>query len=370
MVIFAVHSRQGLGTMVSRQRFVYAISAAIIFFASDTIWYGMDQGVFTNNLLASIVLKSIYFLSATVSGYLWFIYLETAAGAAFVKDRRLIFRASIFVWIHVILALINAWNGMFFYFDDAMKYYRGNFFWLQYVFIYIYLIAACVHALVLAFKPENYIERDLYIVLASFPMLPIFCGIMQWFYWRMPFNCVGITLSAIIVYLNAMIQQISLEPLTQLNNRKQFMKSLEQLMKTHGTDGEVYLFMLDMNRFKVINDTYGHMEGDKALLLVSDALKRAVGGLKKRATLARFGGDEFVIVACLDSDAEADKLKEEILKEIEFQNTKVLKNYVLSLSIGYANNTGKSDGIRELISAADEALYVEKEKAHAAEKKN
>ena len=71
-------------------------------------------------------------------------------------------------------------------------------------------------------------------------------------------------------------------------------------MKEHEEDGKLYLFMIDMNRFKRINDTFGHVEGDKAILMTADALREACSELHRKIVIARYGGDEFALVAELE----------------------------------------------------------------------
>ena len=125
--------------------------------------------------------------------------------------------------------------------------------------------------------------------------------------------------------------------------------------------------MIDMNRFKRINDTFGHVEGDKAILMTADALREACSEMHRKVVLSRYGGDEFAIIAELEKEEEAEELKEKIFSQIEDQNTRILLSYRLSLSIGSARYTPEYGGIRSFIAAADKELYIEKEKAHAAE---
>ena len=87
---------------------------------------------------------------------------------------------------------------------------------------------------------------------------------------------------------------ISVDDLTHLNNRGQINRYLEQLR--YSEDSKVYIMMLDINRFKGINDTYGHAEGDRALIIASEVLRRTCEQIKSQVFLGRYGGDEFTIV--------------------------------------------------------------------------
>ena len=115
--------------------------------------------------------------------------------------------------------------------------------------------------------------------------------------------------------------------------------------------------MMDVDRFKVINDTYGHLEGDRALTTVSSVLKHACGPFKKRPYIARYGGDEFIIML-EGSENDLSALLESISAALAaFQSADA--PYPLSLSIGVAKyRAGMTP--KELIAQADADLYGHK----------
>ena len=365
LLTLVLHSRAGMGFTATRRRFFRAAVLLMIFYASDALWYAMDCAALPQVRSISMFLKSVYFVSASAAGYSWFVYMETLTGADFTRSRKSIFFSGALVWMHLILAVINWFTGFLFWEDDGLMYSRGPFFGLQYLVVYAYLATAGFHALYKA--NHNYIDRARYLVLAMFPIIPAISALLQLFYWRIPFNCMAFTLSVLIMYMNELGDQVSREPLTGLANRKYFMRALEEGMDAHENDGQLYLFMIDMNRFKRINDTFGHVEGDKAILMTAEALRDACSEMHRKIVLARYGGDEFAIVAELEKEEEAEDLKKKIFSQIEDQNTRILLSYRLSLSIGSACYTPEYRGIRSFIAAADKELYIEKEKAHAAE---
>ena len=88
--------------------------------------------------------------------------------------------------------------------------------------------------------------------------------------------------------------QVSVDKLTQVNNRQNLLSYLSYKINNH--EETVYLIMMDIDKFKTINDTYGHLAGDDALICVAKALKQACAQFKKRPFIARYGGDEFVVI--------------------------------------------------------------------------
>ena len=361
LLVCIFHSRVGLGIMTQQNYFVALLLVVAVFFASDTIWYAMNEGALPQVWSVSMVLKSCYFLSATLAGYTWFLYTVSLSESSFITNRKITFLLAIPVLVHVALCVINFQTPLLFAVDQtSFEYSRGPFFGLQYVIVYAYLGTASASAIRKAMQPESALDRMRYILIALFPVLPAISGVVQLFYWRFPFNCMAFTLSIIIVYLNELGRQISQEPLTQLANRKQFMRTLQQLMRDPDSIGRLRLFMIDVNRFKSINDTFGHIEGDQALIMVADAIRNAAKTLNRRALLARFGGDEFAIAACFDQARDVDAFIKTLHDEIEVCNANIKKDYRLSLSVGVAQLQGSHESMRSFINEADEALYREK----------
>ncbi|WP_051226346.1 GGDEF domain-containing protein [Butyrivibrio sp. MC2013] len=161
------------------------------------------------------------------------------------------------------------------------------------------------------------------------------------------------------MYLDCQNELISLDPLTRLNNRNEFYSYLWHRLSTP-LRGRVCLLMMDMNSFKAINDTFGHDEGDQALIRVASCLRKACGGVMGRPFIARFGGDEFIIVMETDSDEEVDRLCDCINMTLAVENHSSRSPYELSISIGWVRNEQGNRSVRSLIRRADSVLYVNK----------
>ncbi len=364
VLICAFHSRAGLGEMLLQRRFETSVFMLVIFFASDTLWYAMDTGALPQVWAWSMALKTVYFLSASFAGYLWFLYMGTLTEASYLKNRTTVILLLAPVVLHALLCLFNLNTGILFSIGDDFEYHRGPLFSIQYIVIYLYLLAAGAHAVYKAFLPDNYVERTRYIIIALFPVLPAISGILQLFYWRIPFNCVAFALGITIVYLNELGQQISTEPLTQLANRRQFMRSLEQNLRDVDPPSRVYLYMLDLDRLKSVNDTWGHAEGDDAIAHTAEILKRAVSTLHRKATLARYGGDEFAIVSVFEDPADAKRFKQTIRDEFDRENEQSDQGYRLSMSVGMQGSGPECNTVRSMLEAADADLYREKALVH------
>ena len=148
------------------------------------------------------------------------------------------------------------------------------------------------------------------------------------------------------------------DPLTKLPNRRSFNERLEVEFAAHrGADRCLAVLFLDLDRFKEINDLYGHLVGDDVLQRVAETIKSALG---PEHMIARLGGDEFaVIVPGLVSPAYASRSAEVILKAVG-DATDLPAGVAIETSIGIATFPNDATDRATLLSHADAALYEAK----------
>jgi diguanylate cyclase (GGDEF)-like protein len=131
-------------------------------------------------------------------------------------------------------------------------------------------------------------------------------------------------------------------------------------MRTHSP---LAVALLDIDHFKVVNDTHGHLTGDKVLRAVSDAL----GTVLRTYDLAgRFGGEEFVVLLPQTGEADARQIAERLRAHIGSLSVPVSDApdatcISVTVSIGLATLEGGRREVTELLAAADAALYYAKE---------
>ncbi len=152
------------------------------------------------------------------------------------------------------------------------------------------------------------------------------------------------------------------DPLTGLVNRRAFetkMKSLLEQLKKHPENNRHYLLYLDLDQFKVVNDTCGHDAGDELLRQLVVVLQQH---LRKTDLLARLGGDEFgVILESCNADIVfqiSNNLRQAVQ---DFRFGWQTKSFKVGVSIGIAAITGFEAKAAEILSAADAACYVAKQ---------
>ena len=225
----------------------------------------------------------------------------------------------------------------------------------------IYITAVIVYTSRRAHTEKNPFEKRRHLFVGLFPLLVIFGGVFQLLALpKTPIFCFCCTILMLIFYIQSMERQISIDPLTRLNNRGQLLHYLTQESGSHRDGRLTYVIMLDINDFKKINDTYGHAEGDRALVLVADALRKAVNSHGMSAFLGRYGGDEFIIILHPGSAEEIEPLVNEIRAQIEDACRAQGTPYVVSVGIGCDALKDGEDTLQECMRRADEKLYLDK----------
>lgn len=149
-----------------------------------------------------------------------------------------------------------------------------------------------------------------------------------------------------------------LDPLTGLANRLLLMDRFEVAMRhARRSRKQFAVLMLDLNKFKAINDTYGHSAGDKVLITVA---QRLVSIVRESDTVARLGGDEFVlIVESITERAQLEALGHKLVAVVS-QNLVLESGETVAVgaSVGYAWYPRDGDNLRDILDVADQAMYT------------
>jgi two-component system cell cycle response regulator len=150
------------------------------------------------------------------------------------------------------------------------------------------------------------------------------------------------------------------DDLTSLHNRRGFLASATQQLKLARRNAqEVLLFFCDFDNLKQINDSYGHGEGDRALVRTANALAKV---FRNSDILARLGGDEFAVLALEASSQYQQIILNRLKKSLEKSQASETR-YKLSLSIGVARFDPRCPvSLEELMVQADQAMYEQKER--------
>ncbi|WON72758.1 EAL domain-containing protein [Nitrosospira sp. Is2] len=158
-----------------------------------------------------------------------------------------------------------------------------------------------------------------------------------------------------------MTHQASHDALTGLINRREFERRLDHALVTAKVDAKQHtLLYLDLDQFKIVNDTCGHMAGDELLRQLTSVLQAKV---RRNDTLARLGGDEFGVLLESCTTVPAVNVAEMLLKTVhEFRFVCKEKVFQLGLSIGLVTFSDGKETLADILRMADAACYLAKDK--------
>jgi diguanylate cyclase (GGDEF)-like protein len=149
------------------------------------------------------------------------------------------------------------------------------------------------------------------------------------------------------------------DELTGLYNRRGFFTLAEQELKlAKRLRKSIFLFYVDIDNLKDINDKFGHLEGDMMILETANILRRT---FRQSDTLARIGGDEFVIVLNGAKASDAEIVSVRLQGNLDETNGTLKRGYQLSMSIGVSfYDPDNPRSIDELLTEADKSMYEQK----------
>ena len=163
---------------------------------------------------------------------------------------------------------------------------------------------------------------------------------------------------------NAQLLSLSItDPLTGLLNRRQYEASLQQEVARAHRYGPMSVLLLDVNRFKAVNDTYGHQTGDEVLKAVGSVLRACC---RSTDICARLGGDEFGIILPHSDRTAAAVVRKRIMRGMGGLTVPVGQQIVkVSVSVGIGTLPGDADDATALMAVADADMYRVKESSRA-----
>lgn len=311
-----------------RQRlFLLLLLFTITSLCADTISLLVDgaqgQGMRTLNVISA----EVYYLLCPIPCLLWTLYASYQIHNDERRIKKLLLPLLIPVLINSVLAVMSLFNDIFFTIGSDNIRQRGPALSVAYIICYFYL----VFAFVLIVRAKNKLDRRVYYSLLVFPVLPFIGGIVKFLGYGVTVIWPSVALSLLMIFLNIQNNQIFTDYLTGLFNRKQLAVYLDERIRRSSSKRPIAGIMLDIDNLKAINDTYGHQEGDRAIVYTAQILKKSVN---QDAFVARFAGDEFIMI-CKAGEEQLQKTVQSILDNVDDFNQKNLTPYKLEFSMGY-----------------------------------
>lgn len=306
----------------------------------------------TTNRMYLMIIRNINFAITPSIAYFWMLYTITEVE----KIRKLSMKhylLSIPFFIHVLFGPINYFTGYSFWLDEFNFYNRGDYFIYFSIASYFYLF----YATIIVIKNKNNILKDEFIPMLSFGFPSLVGTLLQVFHYGLNTMWTATAISILVAFINVQDNSIRKDYLTGLLNRRTLDFKLSELdeVKKERVIGGV---MIDIDDFKIINDTYGHLYGDEALQHVSSIL---IKSFRKTDYIFRYAGDEFMVILELQHEDELKLVTARLNKNLELFNEHSNLPFEIKLSVGSdILKLNKDSDVKSFISEIDSKMYEDK----------
>ena len=362
-LILLYHNAHNLDRQEKQIKFDKSLIAFILYFTADCFWAAIAGGVIPKaRPIVLLVLLSLYVFMTAIS-YTWLEYVMAVEQLPN-RNRPLNRFAVLFPFLVSTGALIvNYLLAPQMLINDQLDSTSVYSIYLLATPV-IYLIAILFYTLKRACEEHNPVQKRKHLFIGLFPLTTVAGGVVQEvFFPYIPIYCYVDALLLLIFYIQSIEARVSIDPLTKLNNRGQLMRYISQKSNVYQEDRLTVAVMMDINNFKIINDTFGHAEGDHALVIVADALKKVIGQYNMPSFLGRYGGDEFILIIHPEIGSDVDELIRDFRDRVAGEISKHQVQYTLAISAGYAQLDLGNESIQDCIERSDAMLYEDKKRS-------
>lgn len=329
---------------------------ATISFSLFALISGIFNGTSYNfSQIILIISHSLYFFSESLIGYFYTNYILKRINLQ--EKRKYKFILYIPLILSIFFLIINFFQKILFTISIDNLYSPSKYLYLYNLINIVYVLIIITNLISYYFYNKNSKSEIKSLIL--FTLLPVVSAGIQNYNYGIILGQVGFTLSELLIYFNNQKKEANYDELTGVYNRRAFNKRAN---KIYYSNKLMFLMLMDADDFKIINDKYGHLEGDKALIQIAYILNRAINNTHKNYSLARYGGDEFVIVGNIQNKDEVAQLINQIEEEEKKYNKETNNKYNIKLSIGYALQNDNHTSVEDLIKEADALMYAKKRK--------
>lgn len=367
LVILLSKHQSASGKSESQIAYGRSLFVQIIYCVTGILRILVDVEIIQKSYLSQYLVTALSF--ACYSGICWllFVYIECSQNAKYLENIYGKIISAIPLLFNILMLLLGPFTGLFIEMHDS--HLTGHLLFSLMIFINLfYPIAAVIFSFLRVNNMGKY-ERKNLSVLSIYPAFLFICGLLKIVNWKIPFLCYALLISDIFVYINYADSLVSVDPLTKISNRNGLIRVLSGRLRG-GLDNpdelkkleRLYLFAVDVEDLTSINSSYGRSEGDRALVVVANALKK-FRDQEHPCYISRYYGDEFMLIGNIKDDEELELFIEHIKNYVNNETVSFRLKYKIRVAVGYAKyeNYTKTETLTGLIEETERALNDYKE---------
>lgn len=328
-------------TLTRKKKTLFHLLFSAIAISAFCEWMGVYlQGSGSSTRILHILVKAVELSVAPFIGVLIASVIEE-------KRKRLVW---IILGVHAVVEWISGIGGFIYYVDTDSRYGHGEFYWI-YILAYLFAILYAIFVIIRNIRKYQYGGILYFLLVAAFMIGGI---IIQSIDSELKVDYVVMSLSATMLYIFTleMIQQT--DEISELINRRGYENYISHL------DERSVVIFFDMDKFKDVNDRYGHDVGDMCIGKTGRAIKKIYSHYGK---CFRFGGDEFCVVLTKNIEG-LERLNQNFLNEMEQKRQQETR--LPYISIGYSFFDPKQGNIEDVVKEADQEMYQYKQEHRTA----
>ena len=355
LVMMLLNTKKPMKASLFDEKIFYLMVTATIFQCiTETLSFYIDGRMVQGMREINYLLNSLLYVNCVLFAYEWTLYVDFKIFNDYDRLKRIYPYVAIPGILVAIGVIINFFYPVFFIIDASNTYIRTNLFILPYLITYGYLM----YGVITTYRNKNKVNKYFFMPVSLF-LVPVFIGsVIQYFCYGISLIWLGAAISLCTLHFSIQNEISYIDSLSGLYTRQYMNLYIKDQIKRIGYGYKLGGIMLDIDKFKVLNDKYGHLEGDNAISNVGKILLNSTSGMN--ALAFRYAGDEFIILMIVNNENEIVKAMKRIDDATEAFNDQNVKPYKLSFSMGFTVFKEDVDTFDDFLNRIDNEMYRNK----------
>jgi diguanylate cyclase (GGDEF)-like protein len=355
-MLFFIKRKSAAAVADGHRPFLRMAVLNIVILASDNIIYLFRGHGGTGMILLNQLACAVFFICHTLFCYEWVLYLSARLFPRNRTEKNLFLLIP--VMVNTVLAVSSPFTGWLFTLTEDNYYRRGSLILLSTAASAVYLIISTLAVVKEWRHSAKRRSNGEYLILLIFPFALMAANLIQFLCYGLSVVWIACALLMILLFIDLLNDQLSRDRMTGLYNRGYANEQLAWEDEHPSGNSTLFMIMFDLDHFKQINDRYGHLSGDKALISAAAIIRDSS---RKSDSAFRYGGDEFLLTGHSENESDVEGILRRIDRSIAAFNRSKKCPFEISVSYGYAvRKPGDSRTADAVLREADENMYLNK----------